>query len=168
MHALDKDLNTYCCAFQKAFHCFMQAIYLGSRRDHTGDIDDKDSCHPSDEHQLFHLYYDFGHLLYTMCCPPMNMEAFKGTTDKAGMTDDGSKISLKHREPTQRDGFKLSLIMFSKALKEPIPDQLAWRLFLMIGKCYGKLQRPPHVRFVLAKRLNSLGSLTFALLYRRS
>jgi hypothetical protein len=127
----------------------MQAIHLGYQQEHGGEsaCDDKDSTHPGDQNKLFNLYYDFGHLLYSMCCPPMNMDGFKVTADKAGMTHDGSKISLKHREPTQRDGYKLSLIMFSKALREDIPDQVAWRLFLMIGKCYGKLQRPPHVRF---------------------
>jgi hypothetical protein len=122
----------------------MQAIYLGIRQQ-VQDGDEKDPNHPSEQHRLFNLYYDFGNLLYSMCCPPMNMEAFKVKIDKAGMTDDGSRISIKHREPTQRDGYKLSLIMYSRALKQSIPNQVAWRLFLMIGKCYGKLQRPPQV-----------------------
>jgi hypothetical protein len=123
----------------------MQAIYLGSRQEAVHERDDKDSCHSGDHHKLFNLYNDFGHLLYSMCCPPMTMEAFKITTEKPGMADDGSRVSLRPREPTQRDGYKLSLIMFSKALKQNIPDQAAWRLYLMIGKCYGKLQRPPQV-----------------------
>lgn len=124
----------------------MQAIYLGIRQQ-VRDGDEKDPNHPSEQHRLFNLYYDFGNLLYSMCCPPMNMEAFKVKSEKAGMMDDGSRVSIKHREPTQRDGYKLSLIMYSRALKQSIPNQVAWRLFLMIGKCYGKLQRPPQVTF---------------------
>jgi hypothetical protein len=123
----------------------MQAIYLGTQQEKTHDGDDADSGHTSDQYKLFNLYNDFGFLLYSMCCPPMNMEAFKTKLERPAMNEDGSKVTIKHREPTQRDGYKLSLIMFSKALMQPMPEQAVWRLFLMIGKCYGKLQRPPAV-----------------------
>ncbi|KAI8967147.1 hypothetical protein BDF20DRAFT_901944, partial [Mycotypha africana] len=115
-----------------SFHAYIRGFYLDAL--------------PSQDAVKYGLYLQFGHLLYSMASPPMQMAAFEHQDTITVMDATGAVSASPHTPPKPKSIYKLAFLMYSHALKYPALDE--WRSSYMAGKCLVKLERPPQEALV--------------------
>ncbi|KAI8985349.1 hypothetical protein BDB01DRAFT_787727 [Pilobolus umbonatus] len=115
---------------RKACHAYLRALYLSNKNNQKQLLNHSE------------VFIQFGHLIYSIACPPMNMEALKSQDIKHYLNNEGCVVQVHKSMPNSQSVYKLAVLMYSHALRHNSPNRPDWSCYYMTGKCFGKIGRP--------------------------